>query len=66
VIGNSEWGRRMRRIRGAHAANARMRAQGRIPGAEGREQIKRNREAHKAESERSPLERVGRTDLEGI
>jgi hypothetical protein len=41
-IKDSAQGARMRRQRGAHAANRSMRAQGRVPGAEGRARAARN------------------------
>jgi hypothetical protein len=59
---SSEWGARLRRQRGAKAAHAAMRAEGRIPGAEGRDAIKWNRAASKRDREQGRLWRVGRTD----
>ena len=41
-------GRRMRQIKLAYRANASMRAQGRVPGAEGRAVIEANRKARAA------------------
>jgi hypothetical protein len=50
------WGKRLRRIRGAHAANRAIRLSGRVPGQEARAQVIKNRAARKAAAE---LERVG-------
>jgi hypothetical protein len=70
VIGNSAWGKHMLAIRGAKAANASMRAQGRTPGDEGRAAIARNRETRKhvyeLEEKYGPGWRIGHTDLNGI
>jgi hypothetical protein len=46
----SEEGKRMHCIRGARAAHQAMRAEGRIPGAEGRAVIEANRKARKAQA----------------
>jgi hypothetical protein len=66
----SEEGKRMRCIRGAGAAHAAMRAEGRVPGAEGRAVIQANREARKFSQQMIQMHghrwRVGQADLTGI
>jgi len=63
-------GKRMRCVKGALHAHAAIRAQGRIPGAEGREAIARNREIRrfvkKMEEKYGPGWRYGQTNLDGI
>ena len=59
-------GSRMRRIRGARAAHAAMRAQGRVPGDEGRAVIEWKREARRRDAEQRKGWRHGQTDLDGI
>jgi len=59
-------GRRMRRIKGALYAHAAIRAQGRIPGAEGRAAIQLNRAARKRDREEGKGWRIGHTDLCGV
>jgi len=56
----------MRCIKGALHAHAAMRAQGRIPGAEGRAAIQLNRAARKRDREEGKGWRVGRTRMDGI
>jgi len=58
----SQEGKRMRCIRGAKAAHASMRAEGRTPGDEGRAAIKWNRAARKRDREEGKGWRIGHTD----
>ena len=62
----SEFGWRLRRQGAARAAHAKMRAQGRTPGAEGREAIRWNREARRRDAEEGKGWRHGQTDMSGI
>jgi hypothetical protein len=59
-------GKRMRCIRGARAAHRAMRAQGRVPGDEGREAIRLNREARRRDREEGKGWRRGQINLDGI
>jgi len=59
----SKEGKRMRCIRGARAAHQSMRAEGRVPGAEGRARIAHNRETRKRDQEKGKCWRVGNTYL---
>ena len=63
---SSEWGARLRRQRGAKAAHAAMRAQGRQLGTEGRAAIMWNREVQKRDREEGKVWRVGHIDQDGI
>jgi hypothetical protein len=58
-------GKRMRCIRGASAAHRSMRAEGRVPGAEGRAVIEANRNARKRDREQGKQWRVGYTLQDG-
>ena len=59
---SSEWGARLRRQRGAKAAHASIRAQGRTPGEEGRAAMMWNRLARKRDREEGKQWRVGHTE----
>jgi hypothetical protein len=62
----SKEGKRMRCIRGAKAAHAKIRAESRTPGDEGRTAIALNREARRLDREQGKDRRVGHTDRDGI
>jgi len=57
----SEEGKRMRCIRGAKAAHAKIRSQGRVPGEEGRKAIAWDRETRKRDREKGKCWRIGNT-----
>ena len=61
-----EEGKRMRCIRGAKAAHAKMRARGIVPGEAGRRVIETNRAARKRDQEEGSGWRIGHTSLNGI
>ncbi len=61
-----EEGKRMRCIRGAKAAHAKMRARGIVPGEAGRRAIEANRAARKRDRVEGRGWRIGHTNLEGI
>lgn len=66
-ISPSDMGKRMRRQRGAHAANAAIRASGRIPGQEARAAHEANAAARRLTREKAKgagtRERVNYTEL---
>jgi hypothetical protein len=62
----SEHGARLRRQRGAKAAHKSIRAQGRVPGVEGRAAIASKREVHRRDAEEGKAWRYGQTSLNGI
>jgi hypothetical protein len=63
---DSAWGARLRRQRGAKAAHAVIRAEGRTQGEEGRAAIAANREARKRDREEASAGGFGRTDIDGL
>ena len=58
-----EWGRWMRRVKGARHAHATIRASGRIPGAEARRELAHKRKIRKRDAEEGKSWRVGYTDM---